>query len=142
VGSEGALALASAKGWARLRSLRLPDLQLAHDDMRRFLASPNLSHLVWLSLGGNYRRGSSSLTITPKLAADMSRLPNLACLYLNVSTGDAQMRRMFSSTDSLSWVWIFSDDLGNDEKMFRAFWAPEHWPPMDDTWDLRFRERG
>lgn len=142
VGSEGALALASAKGWARLRSLRLPDLQLAHDDMRRLLASPNLSHLVWLSLGGNYRRGSSSLTITPKLAADMSRLPNLACLYLNVSTGDAQMRRMFSSTDSLSWVWIFSDDLGNDEKMFRAFWAPEHWPPVDDTWDLRFRERG
>jgi uncharacterized protein (TIGR02996 family) len=142
VGSDGAHALASANGWERLRSLRLPDIQSMIEDMRKLLASRHLCSLVWLSLGGDWRKGSSSLNITPELAAEMSALPNLVCLYLNVSSCDARTARMFSSTDSISWVWIISDELSSDEKTFRAFWAPERWPPVADTWELGFLEQG
>jgi uncharacterized protein (TIGR02996 family) len=139
IGFGGAQALASAKSWELLRSLRLPNVQLTNDGMRELFASPNLSRLVWMSLGGDWREGASSFAITPELAAGVNRLPNLACLYLHVSACDARTRRMLSSADSLLWVRIFADEQGNDEQSFRAFWAPEHWPPVDDTWALRFR---
>ncbi len=134
--AEVAEALAAAKGWERLRSLRL---QVTNAGLRRLLASPNVSRLVWLSLEGHYREGSSSLTIKPKWADELTRLPHLACLSLTVSTCDARVRRRFSASGSLPWVLICSDDVGNDEKMFRGSRAPDQWPPVDDTWELGFR---
>lgn len=139
LGVTGVQALASAPGWERLRSLKLPDTRLTNDCVRTLVVSPNLAQLVWLSLGGNFRQASSSLAITPDFTAALNRLPNLACLYLNVASCDERMRKMFSDRDAPSWTWIMSDDRATDDKFFRAFWAPEQWPPVDDTWDLGYQ---
>src|SRR5262249_11826673 len=67
-GPEGALALAAAPGWDRLRSLDLAGTGPGTRGLRALLASPNLRRLTQLSAGVSYSRGEPSLEVFPDMA--------------------------------------------------------------------------
>jgi uncharacterized protein (TIGR02996 family) len=129
LGTEGALALASAPGWERLRSLGLVETNLRRDDLRALLASPNVRNLTWFSVSvGSY--GPPTTDVPPDAATALTRLPHLACLRLD-GWCDPASEQILSSSDSLAWVSINNDD-DVDIQTYRAKRAPERSPPVDD----------
>jgi uncharacterized protein (TIGR02996 family) len=139
IGTEGAVALADANGWDRLRSLDLLTTGLDADGVRAALASPNLRHLTWLTLGDAGSEDDASLDISPDLASALTRLPHLSSLQLLVGHCDPQSKEILSQSESLAWVVITG---GNDYdiRAYRANRSPERWPPVDDPQEWQFTE--
>jgi hypothetical protein len=136
---KGAAALAGARGWDRLRRLNMEGAGLDAEALRKLLASPNLRHLTWLSIGGGEYPNTTALNLTPGLAAELTRLPRLASLQLGISRWDPRARQILSESDSLAWTSILGEEdegIGN----YRSRRAPERWPPLDDETELNLGE--
>jgi hypothetical protein len=135
IGNEGLAALASARGWDRLRHLRLSHVNMGTDRLRALLASPNLQQLTLLALAEDYGRGAPALDVSPELAAEITRLPNLASLRLYVHHCDQQSKQILSHSDALAWALIQERDF--DIRNIRAKRAPQRVPPVDfaETWE-------
>jgi hypothetical protein len=131
IGTAGAMALASAKGWDRLRSLNLSEVGMGNDGLRALLASPNLKHLTWLTIGGS-QPGEPTLDVTPVLAAELTQLPHLASLRLRVPRCDPRSRQILLTSDSLAWPLIDCYDDW-DIQSHRANLSPARWPPVDEA---------
>jgi uncharacterized protein (TIGR02996 family) len=130
MGTKGATALASAKGWDRLRSLDLSNTGLDTNGLRALLASPNARHLTSLALAGGGYRGEPALAISPAVAAEMARLPHLVRLHLNARDCDPRSKKNLSESDSLAWSWVEDED-DPDIQNWRAARAPGRWHPVD-----------
>jgi hypothetical protein len=64
------------------------------------------------------------------VAAQLTHLPYLSTLRLNVGHCDPESKRILSGSDSLAWVSI-SEEQGWDIQAYRAQLAPERSPPVD-----------
>jgi hypothetical protein len=133
VGTEGARALASAKGWDRLQWLDLSLTRLETDGLRALLASPNLRQLTFLSVGGAGLVDEPVLDISPAMATEITRLPHLASLRLGGVHCEARSKQILSEDDSPAWVLFEWDD-----ESYRALRAPDRWPPLDETMERQF----
>ena len=135
-GTAGAVALAGAEGWDRLRSLDLAGTGLEKEGLRALLASQAARNLVWLTLDEGGHRGAPSHGLSPDLAEAMTRLPNLASVHLGLGRCDPRTRQVLSRSDSLAWVSISCRDE-DDIQTYRANRAPERSPPLDAALEHR-----
>lgn len=123
IGNEGALALADAKGWDRLRSLRLAGAWVGTNGLRALVASPNLQHLVWLiisdyTVSGPGRRAGPEqrLELDGQLAATLTGLPNLAYLAFGTFELLPGANKVFLDSKSLAWIsFRYNDHRAEDE---------------------------
>jgi uncharacterized protein (TIGR02996 family) len=134
MGTEGAVALATAEGWDRLRTLRLWGTGLDRDGVRALLASPNLQHLTWLGVGGWGHLNERPLDFNPDIAAQVTRLPHLAALCLGGCSYQRQTEQILFASDSLAWPLLESHDIANVDT-HRGALAAERWPPLDQGLD-------
>jgi uncharacterized protein (TIGR02996 family) len=129
LGPLGALALASASGWGRLRLLSLMDARIDQKTITTLLGSPNLQSLTWIKLGGYHPHNSA---LSGEIAEALTRLPHLASVNLSVPVGeiDPAVRRLLANTDSIAWPWINSRDDWTITRS-RLLFAPDRWPPVE-----------
>jgi hypothetical protein len=132
IGTAGALALARAEGWNRVRSLNLTGAWLQSEGLRALLASPNLQPLNWLSVGETGLRDEPALDIAPDVAAEITRLPHLAALQLQGPQFHPRIKQILSESDTLAWTSIFCWE-DRDVAADRASRAPQRWPPVDEV---------
>ena len=135
VGTAATIASASATGWDRLRSLALSYTGLEADGLRSIVRSRLGQQLVWLSMDAHGFQDFPALELSPELAEEISRLPNLACLRLGVTGCDLVSRRTLTESDTLAWPLI-EDDNDPSIKNYRANRAPERFPPLDDAMEV------
>jgi hypothetical protein len=130
LGSAGAIALASAMGWDRLRSLDIEGTHLDRNALLALLASPNLQRLVWLTLGMPGYPEEPFLDFTPDIATALTRLPHLASLQVTVPDCDPQSKQILSESDSVAWPAVHCYDTESKQTR-RASCAPDRLPPLD-----------
>jgi hypothetical protein len=133
--AEAAIALASAEGWDRLRSLVLMTTALDTEGLRALVASPNLGSLTRLSVAqGN--SASHQIDVPPDVAEAITRLPHLENLYVLAARVDPISRKILAGSEGPAWLFLlsFDDDLAE----FRAQRAGERWLPLDEAVQAEF----
>jgi hypothetical protein len=133
IGSEGAIALANAEGWDRLRWLDLASAGLDDASARRLLTSANLQNLTHLLLGGTDYPRKIPCDLTPQLATEITSLPHLAgfCfVYSSCSRCQPKARRILKEGTPLAWITIHDEE---DERS-----GPQPWPPLDGEMEMNF----
>jgi hypothetical protein len=131
LGATGASALASARGWDRLRALDLSGTGLTTPALRRLLDSPNLQHLTRARLDDGVF-GKASLKITPDIATRIVRLPHLAQLSLTLRRCDSRSKRILSGSESLAWLSLSCED-DPPARYDPSFFALDHYLPLDEA---------
>ncbi len=139
IGSNCLRSLASSS-LKRLQSLDVLDTRLTAEGLRALLISPNCEQLTHLAVGGY--GGRDPITGKPRprfelnaeLATNLTQVPNLANLWIRVSTCDQKTRQILARNPS-AWTIVLIDD-DDDIQTYRATKSPERWPPLDgyDCW--------
>jgi hypothetical protein len=141
LGSEGAIALANAPGWDRLRSLDVSATKLSETGLRALLASPNLRRLNWLKVSGGGYPDPTLLTIPQDIARSITELPHLAHLELWVEPLGSESRSILSSCDALAWHSI-DDPLEEGYSLpWGSRWTAAQTPPLDTVLEGDWRGR-
>lgn len=130
MGTEGAIALASAPGLDHLRSLNVVNSRMMDKDLQKLLASANLRHLTWLSVGESGYQLEPPWGFSSGLATQLTRMPCLARLRLSVANCDPQSRQILTTSESLAWPVIECTE-DTDRQHYRANRAPDQFPPVD-----------
>jgi hypothetical protein len=129
VGSKGITELASAKGLTKLRSLELSDTGLDAKGLHVLLNSTKTQNLTSLVLGGSGYPREPTLSLSPDLALELTRLPNLANVYLSLEECHPRTGEILSTSESLAWPWIECYNYP-DVHNYRANRAPDRSPPV------------
>ena len=131
LGLEGATSLAKAPGWTRLRSLGISSINVDSEGLLTLLNSPNLQNVAWLSFCEGGFQSDVSLDFTTDIADQITRLPNLACLILQLRhCGKEQLRILNEAPNP---VWLIMDCWNsNDEETYEMIRQP-NWPAQLDV---------
>jgi hypothetical protein len=132
---------ARAMGQGRLRALDLSGATVDAAGLRELLEAPALRRLTWLSLGNAWHDRSHHLDLTPDLATDLTRMPNLAALRLDLYRLDPRCEQILSAARGPAWFVNWGAYDKHVERS-RASLTPDRLPPVDEAFEglVRFSD--
>jgi uncharacterized protein (TIGR02996 family) len=132
---------ARAMGQGRLRALDLSGATVDAAGLRELLAAPALHRLTWLCLGNAWHDRNHPLDLTPELATELTRLPNLAALRLDLYRLDPRCEQILSGAGGPAWFVNWGAYDKHVERS-RVRLTPNRLPPVDEAFEglVRFSD--